>query len=199
MAFFYERTHHDTAGVYTILGVKNVCPPQGCRIDPPEVQDCTVTAPASQIFDWAAAHNGVEKSTTSVDMSIKDPSDTLVLSQNVEDQTGKILTAVCPEPEPGMPAVPAVHVEIEDSGTAALGIVSVRIYAKRHPGSTLIDFYALIGVDPNVTYPPEPVSNCVTGADNTNGWYDLYWALSQDTVSEQTLIKGGTILLLQGF
>jgi hypothetical protein len=165
------------------------CPPQGCAIDPlGQTQDCTAYSNGPKPFyDWDLASGGVLLPTSRIDLGIKSPSGTIVLTQNAGTSGG-----------------PDVETHIQDNATGlGMKLVSMRIYAKLHPGSTNVDFYTLWGVDS--TKPEYTIPNANPGTLKRvvgSRWYDLYWQDCRNgnchTLAEEIWDDGlGSLILVQ--
>lgn len=209
-SIYYARTYTKGGDFYLVMGTSKNCPARlRCGDDPPgQIQDCTSTASPQMFFDWAVVHNGTQISTTAEALSIKNPSGALVLNQRAGGTIGSS-GGPC-NPLNIASGRPAIHTEVVDKDSnVGLKVVSVRVYAKTHPGSSDVDFYMVIGVDSGITFTPDPPQSqdCTTPTTNQQGWYDLYWAIStQDghdvvhTVSEAIVVENNAVLQLnQGF
>ncbi len=208
-AIYADRLLEMNNELVVILGTTSACPPQGCSPDPAgQIQDCTLSATPQDSFNWAvtSSSSGAVIPTTYGSFSIKSPSGTLVLDQG----TGGASTVSSGGPCPVIniaTGVPAITTMVSDiTSNEGLAVVSLRTYAMTHHGSTLVDFYVVIGVNSANTFPlpPTQTQDCTTTSTNSAGWYDTYWGVANTggtsiaTLSETTFQVAGTLTLNQG-
>jgi hypothetical protein len=167
------RTYVKGGQFFLELIVSANCPPQGCAPDAQgQTQDCTVKATIPvQDFDWQISQNGKIVPTIGQSVTVKQPSGTLILSQAI-----------------GNAGQDAINTRIRDVNMC-VEIVSLRVYAKLHPGSTLIDFYCVIGFDPASTFQPDPPGQIQDKTTQGSPWYDMYWQVGSGGSTPSTIAE----------
>lgn len=200
MAIYSGRIFRSGTDLFFVINVSTSCPNQGCGINvaPPITQDCTATQTPSNFFAWALSHGNTVLNTKSEGLDIKNPSGTVIMNQSrVNAPHG----STCPIASMGSGSTPAVLTEVVNRATGlGMKVVSVRILQGAHGSGGPIDFYAIISVNPSMTFtlPTSRVSDCTQSGSK---WYDTYWTGDTQTVTEdivQSPEYPGVLQLNQG-
>jgi hypothetical protein len=189
------RTYLSGTDANVVIGVDNVCPSQGCGVNfSSPRQDCTAVNTSKPFFGWALSHGSTVIQTKQSSMDIKTPSGTVVFSQ------GGLSAPRCHLTIPT--AVNAMNTYVVNRATgAAWSVKTVRVVAGLHGGSGPLDYYAVIGVDPNspATLPAPTGQDCTTAS---NAWYDFYWNFDGHQTIAESIVPyieyPGVVQLNQG-
>jgi hypothetical protein len=201
MTIHSGRIFKSGTDLYFLLNVDLACPSQGCGTNAgTPFQDCTATQAPNNFFPWALTkETNVDTvvNTMSEGLDVKSPSGTVIMNQSVGNAPHG---PSCPIASIS-PTTPAVLTMAVNRATGlGMKVVSVRIFRAQHGGSGPMDFYAIIGVDPSMTFtlPSPRTSDCT---QNGNSWYDSYWTGDKASTGEdlvQSLEYAGVIQLNQG-
>lgn len=175
------RTYMSGTDANVVIGVDNVCPHQGCAVNFTNPrQDCTAINTGKPFFGWALTQGNGDTviPTRQSSMDIKQPSGTVIFSQGGLGGPRCHLSITAP-------GVTSMNTFVVNRATGvAWSVKTVRVVAGIHGGSGPLDYYSIIGVDPNspATLPAATGQDCTT---SSNDWYDFYWNIDgKSTVAE---------------
>jgi hypothetical protein len=199
MAIHSGRIFKNGTDEFFVLNVDLTCPNQGCGTNAgTPAQDCTATQAPNPFFAWAltkASNVNTVVNTHSEGLDVKDPSGTVIMNQSAGNAPhGNSCPIVVQD-------TPAVLTEVVNRATGlGMKVVSVRIFRALHGGNGPMDFYAIIGVNPSMTFTlPSPRTSDCTQQGST--WYDSYWTGDNQSTGEdlvQSPEYAGIIQLNQG-
>jgi len=199
MAIHSGRIFKNGTDLYFVINADLQCPSQGCGTNAgPPSQDCTATQTANSFFAWALTKESNVNTvviTHSEGLDVKTPSGTVIMNQSAGNAPHG---NACPIAVQDTPAV--LTMVVNRATGLGMKVVSVRIFHAQHGGSGPDDFYAIIGVDPSMTFslPSPRTSDCT---QNGNSWYNSYWTGDKASTGEdlvQSPEYAGVIQLNQG-